>query len=724
MSEGKKKHKHNQSVAYRNTKKQHESDLDDSILSGVFMGTKQGFGFVRYDESEEDIFISERHTGGAMNGDTVRVRLRKVRSGGRHKSEGEVEKVLERAVRSLVGTFQRNGKTTFVICDDRKLPDIYIPKGQNHGAKDGQKVFVEITTYSDGEKSPEGTVTKVLGYLSEPGVDVESIIAGMELPTVFKRETLKNAAMLPSSVSRADRRGRKDFRDQVTVTIDGDDTKDFDDAITLAKIKGGYELGVHIADVSHYVREGSPLDREAYDRGTSIYLADRVIPMLPEKLSNGICSLNEGEDRLTLSCVMKINEKGEIIAHEITEGVIRVNERMTYDNVAKLLKLAHMASDNEASDSSKAGADAGNSSKGSGLSGGRKNKKGDRDISLHAVKKVAKAHGEDILELFNRYKKRIPWYVMMEELSDRMRRMREKHGSIEFDLPECKISLDKYGRPIDVKLYDRNKATLIIEEFMLAANRTVAEEAYWLDLPFVYRCHDDPDREKVKELFSIASRFGHTVKLPGGEVHPKTIRTLLDDIQGTDEEDYLTRLTLRAMMRAEYRMTCDGHFGLAAKYYSHFTSPIRRYPDLQIHRILKENMHGGMSTERLSHYDGILAKVSKHSSEMERRADDAEREVDNIKKVAYMQDHLGDEYDGVISGVTVWGIYVELKNTIEGMVRIADMTDDRYDYDEENYRVVGHRTRREYRLGQPVRVQVARVDLQMREIDFLLISDD
>ena len=679
------------------------------VVTGEFMGTKQGFGFVRYDEDEEDIFIPERYTLGAMNGDTVRVRLRHMRSGGRHKSEGEVEKVLVRNVKSLVGSFQKNGKTTFVLPDDKKLPDIYIPKGHTRGAKDGQKVFVDIMTYSDGEKSPEGAVTRVLGYLNEPGVDVESVIAGMELPVKFKADTRKNAAMLPSSVSRADRRGRKDYRDLTTVTIDGDDTKDFDDAITLSRIRGGYELGVHIADVSHYVKEGSPLDREAYERGTSIYLADRVIPMLPEKLSNGICSLNEGEDRLTLSCVMKINDRGEIISHEINEGVIRVNERMTYHNVAKLLELAHEACDMEESSS-----------------GGEKTKKKrkiEADISLHTVKKAAKASGEEATSLFNKYKKLIPWFMLMEELSDKMKKLREKHGSIEFNLPECQIKLDKYGKPIDIRLYDRNKATLIIEEFMLAANRTVAEEAYWLDLPFVYRCHDEPEREKIKELFGITARFGHTMKLSGGDIHPKTISTLMKDIQGTEEEDYLTRLTLRAMMRAEYRMTCDGHFGLAEKYYCHFTSPIRRYPDLQIHRILKENIHGGMSSERLSHYDGILAKVSKHSSDMERRADDAEREVDNIKKVAYMQEHLGDEYEGVISGVTGWGIYVELKNTIEGMARINDLTDDRYDYDEENYRVVGHRTRKEYRLGQKVRVQVAKVDLQMREIDFLMLEE-
>ncbi|MBO4396456.1 MAG: RNB domain-containing ribonuclease [Eubacterium sp.] len=727
------------------------------VYIGTYMGTKQGFGFVRVDDLDEDIFVSERRTGSAMNGDTVRVVVIKQRENGRHKSEGEIDRVLKRALTSIVGTFQKNGKTTFVLPDDTKLPDFYIPKGMTQGAKNGQKVQVEITAYPEEGKSPEGAVTRVLGYLTEPGVDVESVISGMELPTDFPIDVAKEARRLPSSVSRADRKGRRDFRDLVTVTIDGDDTKDFDDAITLSRTKTGYELGVHIADVSHYVTEDSLLDREALKRGTSIYLADRVIPMLPRKLSNGICSLNEGEDRLTLSCVMQLNEHGKVVSHEIVESVINVNERMTYHDVAALIEMAHGTGSYR---DSSLNPGAINESDGTELAGfdnarsDKKNRTGEKqkskliEISLHQIKKAAKSSGGESLELFNRYKKRIPWYLLMEEVAGKLNRRRIKHGSIDFDLPECKIDLDASGRPTDIYPYDRNIATRIIEEFMLAANRTVAEEAYWLELPFVYRCHDEPDREKIKDLSRVTAFFGHSMKIGQGEIHPKTIRSMLDSIKDTPEESFLTQLTLRAMMRAEYRTSCDGHFGLAAKYYCHFTSPIRRYPDLQIHRILKEYRHGGMAgggvggksavraknsssgfaggmlpPERMSHYAKILSNVARKSSELERRADEAEREVDRLKKVAYMEDHIGDEYEGVISGVTSWGIYVELPNTVEGMVRLTDMKDDRYDYEEEKFRVIGHRSRRIYRLGQTVRVQVARVDLTARTIDFIMLDE-
>ena len=685
------------------------------VYTGVYMGTKQGFGFVRVEELEDDIFIPERLTGGAMNGDTVKVIVVKQRSSGRHKSEGEVDRVLRRAVTTVVGTFDKHGKTTFVIPDDSKLPDFYVPKGKTHGAKDGQKVQLEITSYPTEGRSPEGTVTKVLGYLNEPGVDVESVIRGMELPVEYPEDVIRQAKKLPNSVSRAERRGRKDFRDLVTVTIDGEDTKDFDDAITLSRTKDGYELGVHIADVSHYVTAGSPLDREALNRGTSIYLADRVIPMLPKKLSNGICSLNEGEDRLTLSCVMQIDNKGEVKSHEIVESVINVNERMTYHDVAALIDLVKKAEPG-------AGASSDAPKTGTVSRKLKKKEKESSEINLHHVKKYVKGQGGEASELFSRYKKRIPWYMLMEELAAKMRRRREKHGSIDFDLPECKIELDAAGRPVDIHPYDRNIATRIIEEFMLAANRTVAEEAYWLELPFVYRCHDEPEREKIRDLARVTSFFGHTMKIGQDRIHPKVIRSLMDEIQDTPEESFLTQLALRAMMRAEYRVSNDGHFGLAAKYYCHFTSPIRRYPDLQIHRILKEYRHGKLTPERLSYYADNLAGTAKLASERERRADEAEREVDRLKKAAYMEEHIGEEFDGVISGVTSWGIYVALPNTVEGMVRLSDMTDDRYDFEEDRFRVVGHRSRKEFRLGQPVHVQVARVDTTMRTIDFLMLE--
>ncbi|MBO6108825.1 MAG: ribonuclease R [Eubacterium sp.] len=697
--EGKyKKKRHTRQNAFFDTNREEKNadhgrvHEEDKTYTGRYIGTRQGFGFVSIEGLDEDIFISEKNSGGAMNGDTVRVLVLKQNAGGRHKSEGRIEKVLKHAVKTFVGTVSKNGKTTFVLPDDNRLPDFYIPKGSTHGAKDAQKVQVEITSYSTQGLSPEGVIVKVLGYITEPGVDVESVIRGMELPTGYPEGVIRQAKKLPASVSRADRRDRHDFRDLVTVTIDGEDTKDFDDAITLKKTKTGYELGVHIADVSHYVEEGSLLDQEAFNRGTSIYFPDRVIPMLPKKLSNGICSLNEGEDRLTLSCTMVLDENGKVVSHEIAESVIRVNERMTYSDVSDLIKLAHL----------------------SGMTA-------EKGVSSRTVKKQAKALGERSMMLFDKYKKRISWYLLMEEVAAKLKKNRERDGAIDFDLPECKIDLDAAGHPVNIYPYDRNIATHIIEEFMLAANKTVAEEAFWLDIPFIYRCHDEPDRERIKELSRITSFFGHSMKIGQGRVHPRSISNMLSQIKGTPEEAFLSRLTLRSMMRAEYRTECDGHFGLAAKYYCHFTSPIRRYPDLVIHRILKAHWHGDLNPEKLSFYDDVLTKIAKQSSERERRAEEAEREVDKLKKVAYMEDHIGEEYDGIISGVTSWGIYVELPNTVEGMVRLSDMTDDRYDYEEENYRVVGHRRRREYRLGQPVRVQVLRVDLQMGTIDFMML---
>ncbi|MCR4605011.1 MAG: ribonuclease R [Eubacterium sp.] len=633
---------------------------------GQFMATSQGFGFVRTDELDDDIFVPMRRTAGAMDGDTVRVVLTKNKKKSK-KYEGEIEKVVIRKVKNLVGTFDKSSKFTFVIPDNNKLSDVYIPKGKTAGAKNGQKVFVKITSYAKQGKSAEGVVTKVLGYMDEPGVDLLSVIKGMELPEQFGEEVKRSLKKIPSKVSKKERKGRKDLRKLFTVTIDGEDTKDFDDAITLSKEKRGYLLGVHIADVTHYVKKATPLDDEAKDRGTSIYLSGKVIPMLPKKLSNGICSLNEGEDRLTLSCIMKIDDEGHIVSHEIAETVIRVNKRMTYTEVSRIIKEASSR---------------------------------------------------------KRTKKRESFYILMDELARKMRKLRKEKGSIDFDLPECKIELDAAGRPIDIHPYDRNQATKIIEEFMLAANRTVAEEAYWLELPFVYRCHDKPDSDRIKDLARVTSFFGHTMKFGGESLHPGVISRMLEAIEGEPYESFITTLTLRSMQRAEYRPHCDGHFGLAEKYYTHFTSPIRRYPDLIIHRILKENMHGKLDESRKKFYNKNLARIAKLASERERRADDAERLVDKYKKATYMEEHIGEEFDGVISGVTSWGIYVALENTVEGMIRLSDMTDDRYDYEESKYRVIGHGTGKTYRLGERVRIRVENVDKVLRNIDFSLVDEE
>jgi ribonuclease R len=468
-------------------------------------------------------------------------------------------------------------------------------------------------------------------------------------------------------VSEADMAGRKDLRDWQMVTIDGEDAKDLDDAVSLTMDGENYVLGVHIADVSNYVQEHSALDVEALKRGTSVYLVDRVIPMLPHALSNGICSLNQGENRLALSCIMTINPKGEVIGHEIAETVIRVDRRMTYSNVKKILV------DHE-----------------------------EALLSEYA----------DFIQLFTR----------MEALAAILRRKRMKRGSIDFDFPETKVILNEQGVPLELRPYDRNVATKIIEEFMLIANETVAQDYYWQEAPFVYRNHDKPDSEKMHKLSTFINNFGYTIHIGNDEVHPKELQKLLEKVEGTDEEALIERLTLRSMKQARYTPECSGHFGLAANYYCHFTSPIRRYPDLQIHRIIKENLRGRLNETRREHYDRILPEVAKHSSEMERRADEAERETIKQKKAEYMEQHLGEEYEGVISGVTEWGFFVELPNTVEGLVRVASLVDDFYEFYEDSYELVGQASKKRYKLGQKVKVRVENADRLMRTVDFSVVE--
>lgn len=642
----------------------------EDVLTGEFMATQRGFGFVRVGE-DKDIFIPEEGCKNAFHGDTVQVRLtRREESGGRRR-EGVILRIVERGVHRIVGTFTRNNKVTFVIPDNEKFTkDFYIPKGKTMDAAEGHKVVVEILDYGDKEKSPEGQVIQILGHINDPGVDILSIIKGLGLPEEFPEDVMRQVSEIPSYVESAEFAGRMDLRGVDTVTIDGEDAKDLDDAITITKDEDGtYELGVHIADVSHYVTENSPLDKEAVRRGTSVYLVDRVIPMLPHKLSNGICSLNAGEDRLALSCIMKIDEKGRVISHRIVESLLNVTERMNYSDVNDILTY----------------------------------------------------HKPETCE---RYKKLVPMFETMKELAAILRKNRKKQGSIDFDFPECKIKLDKEGHPIDIMPYDRNVATKIIEEFMLAANKAVAEEYFWLEIPFVYRIHEYPDLEKIQELAGMTAGFGYHMKVGREEVHPREIQKLIEQIEGTEEEAFLSRLTLRAMKRAKYSVVNEGHFGLATQYYCHFTSPIRRYPDLQIHRIIKENIRHGIQGKRYAHYEEILPEIAMESSSRERRADEAEREVDKMKKAEYMQDHIGEVFEGVISGVTSWGIYVELPNTVEGMVRLADMSDDQYHFEEEKYLVQGHYSGREFRMGQKVKVEVIGADKGMGTIDFAMLIDE
>jgi len=646
-----------------------------SVLTGTFISNAKGFGFVEIEGREEDLFIPEDRTGGAFHKDTVQVALLPGHTGKRQ--EAQVVKIIARGMTQVVGTYDRNrGNYGFVIPDNGKLAqDIFVPKERSKGAVSGHKVVVEITDYGTGQKNPEGKVVEILGHLNDPGVDILSIVRGYELPVEFSGKIMNQAERVSQEVSAADCEGRRDLRGMQMVTIDGEDARDLDDAVSLSFDGEKYHLGVHIADVTNYVQENSALDREALKRGTSVYLVDRVIPMLPHALSNGICSLNAGEDRLALSCLMTVDRRGEITDYEICESVIRVDKRMSYNQVKAMLE----------------------------------------DGTL--VEKE---------EDYRQYAELYPMFLLMKELSALLRQKRRKRGSIDFDFPECKILLDKEGHPVDIKPYERNVATDIIEDFMLAANETVAQHFYWMELPFVYRVHDVPDEDKILKLSTFINNFGYYMKSIGKarakvsseEIHPKEIQKLLGKIEGTPEEAMISRLALRSMKQAKYSIECTGHFGLACQYYCHFTSPIRRYPDLQIHRIIKEQLRGRLNEQRIQHYRGILPEVAKHSSETERRADEAERETDKLKKVEYMEDHIDECFEGVISGVTSWGIYVELPNTVEGLVHVSRLPGDYFYYDENKCEMVGEATGRTFKLGMPVKVRVENCDRFNRTIDF------
>lgn len=651
---------------------------DASTVSGIFMGTMRGFGFVRVEGFDDDIFIPERDCKDAFDGDTVLVELwkeshgmRRGKNGSARRREGKILRILERKNDHLVGTFSKSRNYGFVIVDNEKFSkDIFIPKKKTMGAVDGHKVYVHVTDFGDHDKNTEGEIVEILGHVNDPGVDILSVIRSYGLSEGFPDDVALQLKSIPYEVEAKEAGGRVDLRELQTVTIDGADAKDLDDAITLSKDeKGNYHLGVHIADVSQYVTEGSALDKEAIKRGTSVYLVDRVIPMLPHQLSNGICSLNAGVDRLALSCMMEFDAKGKLVSHRIAETVIQVDERMNYSDVKDIL------------------------------------------VNQDAA-------------LCERYKDFVSMFKCMEELAEILRKIRKKKGSIDFDFPECNIELDKNGTPIEIHPYERNVATRIIEEFMLAANQVVAEDYFWMEIPFVYRTHENPDPEKMKELAALTKSFGHKMKVSQDVIHPREIQKMIDSLLGTEEEAFLSRLTLRSMKRAKYTTENTGHFGLATKYYCHFTSPIRRYPDLQIHRIIKENLHGGIKEKRIVHYMSILEGIARQSSDRERAADDAEREVEKMKKAEYMQSHLGECFDGVINGVTSWGIYVELPNTVEGMVRIADMSDDVYNLDEQNYQVVGKYSGKTYQLGDKVKVEAVKVDTLSHTIDFEFVDEE
>lgn len=639
------------------------------LAEGVFIGNARGFGFVETGEDEEDIFIPADAVNTALHQDRVQVLLKKEQKPGKRR-EGTVIKILERGTTEVVGTFQREGDYGFVLCDNQKISrDVYISPKNSHGIRDGEKVVAQILDYGSEKRKPEGKITESLGNIHAPGADILAVVKSYGIPSEFPVRVMNQAMRVPDHVLEADWDGRDDLTGLMTVTIDGEDAKDLDDAVSLTKEGNLYHLGVHIADVSNYVQGGSAIDREALKRGTSVYLADRVIPMLPERLSNGICSLNQGVERLALSCLMDIDENGTVVSHKITESVIRVDRRMSYEQVRCILE-----------------------------------------------------DGET--ETSREYQEFVPTFFLMKELSGILRGCRHNRGSIDFDFPESKIILNGAGRAIDVKPYETSVATEIIEDFMLLANETVAREYCKGEYPFVYRTHENPDPDKVEELLMLLHNQGIDVRKSGQEITPKEIQEILESIQDLPNETMISRLTLRTMKQAKYTTECSGHFGLAARYYCHFTSPIRRYPDLQIHRIIRDNLRGRLTREgKTEHYREILEEVARQSSVCERRAQEAERESDKMKKAEYMSYHLGEEFDGIISGVTGYGLYVELGNTVEGLVHITALKDDYYTFAQETHELRGELTKKVYHLGQKIRVRVADADAVKRSVDFTIAEE-
>ncbi|NLM44862.1 MAG: ribonuclease R [Clostridiales bacterium] len=659
-------HMETEGLVVKTRKKRYGLPERMNLIVGRLQGSKKGFGFLIPDNPDlGDVYIPVENLNGAMNNDKVIARITKA-SIGAIKSEGEIIRILKRANEIVVGTFENCKKYGFVVPDDARIyQDIFVPQEDFGGAKNGYKVVVEITRWPEGRRNPEGKVIEILGHKDDVGTDILSIIRGHNLPEVFPEEVEAQANKLPDEVNEDIIKNRRDLRDRIIVTIDGEDAKDLDDAVSLELLSNGnYLLGVHIADVSQYVFENSYLDKEALRRGTSVYLLDRVIPMLPKKLSNGICSLNPKVNRLTLSCDMEIDNKGNVVKYDIYESVISTTERMTYENVNKILE-------------------------------------------------------EDDDQLKERYKDLIEVFKNMEKLMNILRKKRRLRGSIDFDFKEAKIVLDEKGKPVEIKTYERGTSEKIIEEFMIVCNETIAEHMYWKELPFVYRVHEDPDPEKIMALNQLVHNFGYSIK-GADEIHPKALQQLLDKITGKREERLISTLTLRSLRKARYDGASLGHFGLASKYYCHFTSPIRRYPDLMIHRIIKEDIHGKLNSKRIAELNELIPSIAEQSSIRERAAEDAEREVEDLKKAEYMAERIGEEYEGIISSVTSFGLFVELDNTIEGLVHVSHMEDDFYIFDEVNHVMIGERKRIIYRIGDTVKVRVLSVDMANRSIDFVL----
>ena len=645
---------------------------NDRIVEGIFRRHQKGFGFVKVENQDEEIHIAKEDTKGAFSGDKVLVKKKKKSEGARE--EGIILKVLEHEKDTLVGTFQNNKSFGFVIPDDKKLcRDIFISKKNFGKARDNHKVLVKILKYPEKGKKAEGKIIEVIGNVNEAGIDMLSLIKDYDLPYKFPKEVVKEAKKYGTSINSEDIKNRVDLRGKCDIfTIDGDDAKDLDDAVCVQKLdNGNYKLDVHIADVSYYVRENTLLDKEAYIRGTSIYMLDRVIPMLPRELSNGICSLNAGEDRFTLSVSMEINPKGNVISSDVYKGIINVTERMSYKNVQKIL-----------------------------------------DNSDEEVTK--------------RYEKYINDFKLMEELALILKNKRLEKGYLNLDIPESKITLDKDGYAIDVCKYETTFANEIIEQFMLTANETIAEKFYWLKAPFIYRVHEEPDLEKVTELNKMLFNFGYKVKVKEDKVYPTEFSKILDEVKGKPEEKIVSNLILRTLKVAEYDAENKGHFGIASKYYCHFTSPIRRYPDLFIHRIISKYLENSymMADEEKEEYLKIAEDDARQSTEREKVATQVERDSIDIKKAEYMEGKIGEEYEGIISGVTQFGVFVELENTVEGLIRFENLGDEYFEYDPDRKILIGERTKVVFKIGDSIKIRVIEANKQEKRISFERIIED
>lgn len=655
----------------RYQRKESQKSKQPKLIKGKLSQNKKGFAFLRPEvEDMDDIFIPPTKINRAMDGDTVLVEVHQSKGDHKGKVEGEVKTIETHSVTQVVGTYSEARHFGFVLPDDKRImQDIFIPKGQNLGAVDGHKVLVQITKYADGTDNPEGIVSAILGHKNDPGVDILSIIYQHGIEIEFPDNVLAEAEAVPDQIEPSEISGRHDLRDELTITIDGADAKDLDDAISVKKLSNGNtQLTVSIADVSYYVTEGSALNEEAYSRATSVYLVDRVIPMIPHRLSNGICSLNPKVDRLTLSCQMELNERGEVVKHEIFDSVIHSNYRMTYDEVNEIIT-------------------------------------------------------DQNAETRNKYSEVTPMLDLAQDLSQRLVDMRRRRGEIDFDIDEAKVLVNEEGIPTDVQLRKRGEGERLIESFMLAANETIAEHFDRLEVPFIYRVHEQPKSERLRQFFDFVTNFGLMIKGTGEDIHPSTLQKIQQEVEGQPEQMVISTMMLRSMQQARYDDVNLGHFGLSAEYYTHFTSPIRRYPDLIVHRLIRKYIvEQSMDRKEKNKWEEALPEIAEHTSQRERRAIEAERDTDELKKAEYMVQHIGEEFEGIISSVANFGMFIELPNTIEGMVHVSNMTDDYYHFDERQMAMIGERQSKVFRIGDPVEIKVINVDVDERMIDFQIVG--